>query len=63
VLLPLIQDVHPRMAGEDHGPDPTPRLQPPGFLGLNYGAQTPIGVVVAHLVYGAIVAAFYRPLG
>jgi hypothetical protein len=63
VLLPLIHDVHPRMATEDHGPDPTPHLQPPGFLGLNYGAQTPVGVIAAHLVYGAIVAAFYRPLG
>jgi hypothetical protein len=63
VLLPLIHDIHPRMAAEDHGPDPTPLLQPPGFVGLNYGIQTPIGVIAAHLVYGGIVAALYRPLG
>lgn len=63
VLLPVLHDVHPRMAAEDGGPDPTPRLQPPGFLGLRYGARTPVGVIVAHLVYGTIVAALYRPLG
>jgi uncharacterized membrane protein YagU involved in acid resistance len=63
VLLPLIHDIHPRMATEDHGPDPTPLLQPPGFVGLNYGIQTPISVIAAHLVYGGIVASLYRPLG
>ena len=63
VVIPVIPDVHRRMASEDEGPDPTPMLQPPGFLGLNYGAQTPIGTVIAHLAYGAIVATMYRPLG
>jgi hypothetical protein len=62
-VLPLLEDVHHRMAAEDEGPDPTPMLQPPGFLALNYGVQTPVGTLVAHLVYGAIVAVFYRPLG
>lgn len=60
-LLPIVQDVHPRMADEDEGPDPTPLLQPPGFLGLNYGPQTPLTTVVAHVVYGGIVGAAYRP--
>jgi hypothetical protein len=55
--------VHPRMAAEDQGPDPTPMLQPPGFLALNYGKRTPLVTVVAHIVYGAIVAAAYPPLG
>jgi hypothetical protein len=63
VALPVIPDLHPRMASEDEGPDPTPMLQPPGFLGLNYGVQTPIGAIIAHVAYGAIVATFYRPLG
>jgi hypothetical protein len=60
-LLPIVQEVHPRMADEDEGPDPTPMLQPPGFLALNYGPQTPAVTVVAHVVYGAIVGTAYRP--
>jgi hypothetical protein len=59
-LLPIVQEVHPRMAEEDEGPDPTPLLQSPGFLALNYGIQTPTGTLVPHLVYGAIVGAMYR---
>jgi hypothetical protein len=35
-------------------------LAPPGFLALNYGKRTPISVVASHLVYGAILGAFYR---
>ncbi|HEV8563630.1 MAG TPA: hypothetical protein VGR41_01815 [Actinomycetota bacterium] len=63
ILLPVLQDVHPRMATEDQGPDPTPMLQPPGFLALNYGSRTPLVTVLAHVAYGAIVAAAYDPLG
>jgi len=63
VVFPVIPFVHGRMASEDEGPDPTPMLQPPGFLALNYGPQTPISTVLAHVVYGAILATFYRPLG
>ena len=63
VVVPVIPAVHGRMASEDEGPDPTPMLQPPGFLALNYGPQTPIGTVVAHAMYGAILATFYRPIG
>jgi uncharacterized membrane protein YagU involved in acid resistance len=57
----LIPSLHPRMAGEQHGPTPTRQLEPPGFLALNYGRRTPISVLLAHLVYGAILGAFYRP--
>jgi hypothetical protein len=35
-------------------------LQPPGFLALNYGRRTPLVTVAAHLLYGAILGAFYR---
>ena len=63
LLLPVLQDVHPRMARIDQGPDPTPLLQPPGFLALNYGIQTPLVTLVGHVVYGAIVGLFYAPLG
>jgi uncharacterized membrane protein YeaQ/YmgE (transglycosylase-associated protein family) len=63
LLLPVLQEVHPRMARVDQGPDPTPMLQPPGFLALNYGRRTPTITLVAHVVYGAIVGVFYPPLG
>jgi hypothetical protein len=58
--LPVIQEIHPRMADEDEGPDPTPMLQPPGFMALNYGVRTPAVTLAAHAVYGAIVGSFYR---
>jgi hypothetical protein len=59
--IPLLPGVHPRMAGEEHGPTPMRQLEPPGFMALNYGRQTPVSVLVAHAVYGAILGAFYRP--
>jgi hypothetical protein len=29
-------------------------------MALNYGRRTPITVIVAHLLYGGILGAFYR---
>lgn len=59
VAMPLLPYVHPRMATEDFGPNPTHQLEPPGFLALNYGRLTPAATLVAHLLYGAILGAFY----
>ncbi len=36
------------------------RLPAPGFLASNFGAATVAGVVMAHLIYGAIVGWVYR---
>ncbi len=58
--LPVLPDLHPRMASERHGPTPTRLLQPPGFLGLHYGIRTPLVVIVAHLAYGIALGALYR---
>ncbi len=52
VLVPLMAGVHPRIASSRAGPSSTAVLEPPGLLGLNYGVQTPIVVLAAHLVYG-----------
>ena len=30
-------------------------LEPPGFLMLNYGTQTPLVALAAHIVYGTLV--------
>ncbi|HEX2173378.1 MAG TPA: hypothetical protein VHL09_13145 [Dehalococcoidia bacterium] len=58
--LPILPHFHPRMASEQFGPTPTRHLEPPGFLALNYGHRTPLSVILAHLIYGAILGAFYR---
>jgi hypothetical protein len=63
VFLPLLPGVHPRMASERRGPEPTRALEPPGFLALHYGRRTPLVTLVAHLVYGAILGGGYRLVG
>ena len=40
------------------GANTTPLLESPGFLMLNYGPQTPLATLVAHIAYGAIVGGF-----
>jgi hypothetical protein len=55
VLLPV---VHPRMGTGFTAAGSSPQLEPPGFLLLNYGRQTPLVTVIAHIVYGAIVGGF-----
>ena len=59
VVMPALPDLHPRMAGKHHGPTPTRQLEPPGVLGLNYGRTTPAITLVAHVVYGVLLGAFY----
>jgi hypothetical protein len=60
-VMPIMPGVHPRMASEQRGPTPTKQLEPPGFLALNYGHRTPISIMLAHVVYGALVGALYQP--
>lgn len=52
VLVPLLAGLHPRMASHRAGRSSTAALEPPGLLGLNYGRQTPIVAISAHLAYG-----------
>lgn len=53
-VLPVLPHLHPRMATEYDGPSAHRRLEPPGFLGLNYGYRTPLTTLIGHMVYGAI---------
>jgi hypothetical protein len=62
VGLPLLPGLHPRMAGAHGGSTIRRQIEPPGFLGLHYGIQTPVSVMVAHALFGAILGAFY-PIG
>jgi hypothetical protein len=59
-VMPILPGLHPRMASEHRGPEPTARLEPPGFMALNYGSSTPLLTLVAHVFYGAVLGAFYR---
>jgi uncharacterized membrane protein YagU involved in acid resistance len=63
VGMSLLPALHPRMASEQKGPTVTRQLEPPGFLALNYGYQTPLSVLLAHLIYGAILGTFYSMPG
>jgi hypothetical protein len=47
-------------AGGRQGPTAQNMLEPPGFLALHYGMQTPLAILLSHLVFGAILGAFYR---
>lgn len=62
-VMPLLPGLHPRMASEHRGPEPTRSLEPPGFLALNYGRRTPLIALLAHALYGVILGAFYRTAG
>ena len=55
ILLPA---VHPRMGTGFVAAGTAPLLEPPGFMLINYGRQTPLATIASHIVYGAIVGAF-----
>ena len=58
--MAALPGLHPRMASERRGPTVVRGLEPPGFLALHYGLRTPISVVLAHLLFGIVLGAFYR---
>ena len=60
-LVPLLAGVNPRMASYRAGPSSRAVLEPPGLFGLNYGIQTPLVAVVAHLAYGIALGLLLRP--
>ena len=53
VLLPI---VHPRMGTPLSDFTGVALLEPPGFMGRNYGLQTPAVSLVAHVLYGTAIA-------
>lgn len=54
-VLPLI---HPRMGTPSTAATSVALLEPPGFMMLNYGVQTPLVSTIAHIAYGAVVGGF-----
>jgi uncharacterized membrane protein YagU involved in acid resistance len=58
--MPVLPAFHPHMAMPEQGPTHVAKLEPPGFFAVHYGVRTPVSVLFAHVVYGAILGAFYR---
>jgi hypothetical protein len=52
VLLPA---VHPLMGTPETAANEIALIEPPGFLMLNYGRNTFLVLLAAHMAYGAIV--------
>jgi hypothetical protein len=61
VIVPLLPGVHPRMASERAGLSSGAALEPPGLLGLNYGRQTPVVTMLAHVAYGVALGLLLDP--
>jgi hypothetical protein len=53
--LPLLPYIHPRMASEYDGASAVKLLEPPGFMAMNYGHQTPLTTLVGQGMYGAVI--------
>jgi len=60
VGMMLLPALHPRMATERHGPTAVRQLEPPGFMALNYGYQTPVSIFLSHAAFGAILGSLYH---
>lgn len=58
LIVPLLPGIHPRMASDRSGPTSHNVLEPPGLFGLNYGRQTAVVTLVAHVLYGAFLGVF-----
>jgi hypothetical protein len=61
VIVPLLPGVHPNMASERAGLASGAALEPPGLLALNYGRETPLVTMLAHLAYGIILGLLLGP--
>ena len=51
----ILPSVHPRMGTGFDAAGSSPLLEPPGFMLANYGRQTMVVMIAAHLAYGGIV--------
>jgi hypothetical protein len=61
VIVPLLPGVHPHMASERAGLSSCAALEPPGLLGSNYGRETPVVTMVAHVAYGVALGLLLGP--
>lgn len=64
MVMVLMPRMHPRM---ERGPAAEPTagallLKSPGLFARNYGAATPVGLVLAHALYGSVIGIVYASL-
>jgi hypothetical protein len=59
-VLPLLPYIHPRMASEYDGASAVKLLEPPGFMAMNYGPQTPLTTLVGQALYGTVLGGFHQ---
>jgi hypothetical protein len=52
--LPLLPYIHPRMASEYDGASAIGKLEPPGFMAMNYGYRTPLTTLAGQALYGTV---------
>ena len=61
VIIPLLPGINPRMASSRAGRSTGVALEPPGLLALNYGRETPIVTLFAHVAYGVALGLLLQP--
>jgi hypothetical protein len=61
VIVPLLPGIHPHMASERAGLSSGAMLEPPGLLGLNYGRETPVVTMLAHVAFGVALGLLLDP--
>jgi hypothetical protein len=61
VIMPLLPGIHPHMASERAGLAGGAALEPPGLLGLNYGRETPLVTMAAHVAFGVALGVLLDP--
>jgi hypothetical protein len=64
VGMAMMPMMHPKMTSEPVPAAATSRLrlQPPGPFAVNMGKPTPVGLIMAHVAYGLVVALVYAAL-
>jgi hypothetical protein len=60
VVNEILPVVHPRMGTFDTAANEFALIEPPGFLMINYGRNTFLVTLAAHVAYGAIVGGVVR---
>ena len=61
VLVPTLPGLNGRIASNRAGPSSTAVLEPPGLLAMNYGVQTPVVTMLAHVCYGILLGLVLTP--
>jgi uncharacterized membrane protein YagU involved in acid resistance len=62
LIVPLLPGIHSRMASERGGPELNQVLEPPGLLALNYGRETPLVALGAHIIFGVTLGILLTPV-